>query len=104
MFKLDVGGTRVPDVGVPFAVAVLSMVAKAGETDPTNSANANAQNDNDETALMFAARNGAKEVVKVLLAAQANSRLKNRNGQTAMDLARAGRHSDTAKELAKARS
>jgi len=53
-------------------------------------ADVNATSDGGTTALMMAASYGHADMVKLLLAHGANTRLKDRNGETALDLAYSG--------------
>jgi ankyrin repeat protein len=62
-------------------------------------ANVNATNDSGTTALMFAARRGKRDLVRLLLSKQADTTLKNCNGEDAASLAKAGGHAALAEEL-----
>ena len=64
----------------------------------------NAIYDNDLTALMWAAGFGKTATVKVLLDAGARPDCKDNRGKTALDIAREGKHDETAKILASARA
>jgi ankyrin repeat protein len=52
-------------------------------------ANVNATNDSGTTALMFAARRGKKDLVRLLLSKQADPAIKNCHGEDAASLAKA---------------
>jgi hypothetical protein len=58
---------------------------------------------NDLTALMWAAGFGKTAAVKVLLDAGARADLRDNRGQTALDMAREGKHDEAATVLASAR-
>ena len=63
-----------------------------------------AQNGSGDTALMLAARNGKRALVKLLFDNNADRNLKNNSGKTALELAQEQGHKDTIKEFEKARS
>jgi ankyrin repeat protein len=52
-----------------------------------NEANVSAENNENETPLMYASWSGKKDIVKLLLANGANANKKNKNGDTALMLA-----------------
>jgi uncharacterized protein len=67
-------------------------------------ANVNATNDSGTTALMFAARRGKKDLVRLLLSKQADPALKNCHGEDAASLAKAGGYPALAEELSARRA
>ncbi len=62
-------------------------------------ANVDAADNSGTTALMFAARRGKKDLVRLLLSKQADAAMKNCNGEDAASLAKAGGHTALAEEL-----
>ena len=71
---------------------VLSIAARFGEVGITqllldHGAKVDELDGPGQTALMFAAEGGYKEVVKILLAADADPYIEDRNGETALDKA-----------------
>jgi len=67
-------------------------------------ANVNAADDSGTTALMFAARRGKTDLVRLLLSKQADPTIKNCHGEDAASLAKAGGHAALAEELSTSRA
>jgi ankyrin repeat protein len=70
------------------------LVARGAQVD--------AQDDNGETALMYAVRSGKPGLVQLMLASKANPSLRNKKNQTALDIARSQDQKTIVEVLAKA--
>lgn len=86
----------------------LFRAATAGDADTVKAllaspnVDVNALDENWNTPLMQAARNGHDEVVTALLVARANVNARNRDGKTALALAAEGGHDETVRVLTNA--
>ena len=93
---------RSPETDALFRAAAAGEVNTVKELVASPNVDVNAIDDDWNTPLMIAAREGHDEVVQTLIIAKANINARNRQGKTALALAADGAHDETVRVLVQA--